>query len=112
MAKGACSGSAHTKSDFSAGSDGDLTGMTVCDPLSHANATSRATTRSPRSSIDLPDGGCRAIGLGTSVEDSFPSRAGSTGLSLSPSALESLKEVGPRPSKGGGGGGGGGSPGP
>ena len=46
-------------------------------------------------------GGRSAIGLGTSVEDSFPLRAGSVGLSPSSSALESLKEVGPSPSKGG-----------
>ena len=75
--------------------------MKVYDPLSHANATSRVVACSPRSSLDLPNGGCRAIGLGTSVEDSFPSRARATGLSPSPSALESLKEVGPSPSKGG-----------
>ena len=92
MAKGAYSRLAHTKLDFSVGRDGDLTGMKVCDPLSHANATPRAMARSPRSSLDL---------LGTSVEDSFPSRARSVCLSSSPSALESLKEAGPSPSKGG-----------
>ena len=56
-AAGVCLGSAHTKSDFSVGRDGDLMGMKVCDPLSHANATSRAAIRSPKLSLDLPDGG-------------------------------------------------------
>ena len=107
VAKGACSGSAHTKSDFSARRDGDLTGMKVYDPLNHANVALGAAALSPRLFLDLPDGGCRAIGLGTSMEDPILSRVGSAGLSPSPLAWESLKEDGLSPSKGGGGGGGG-----
>ena len=62
--------------------------MQACDPLSHAIATSRAAARSP----DLPDGGCRAIMLGSSTEVS-PSRAGPEGLSPN--------EDGTSPSRGG-----------
>ena len=81
MANGACLGSAHTKSNFLARSDGDLTGKKVCDPLSHANAASRAAVLSLSLSLDLPDGESRANGLGTSVEDPILSRAKSTALS-------------------------------
>ena len=67
VAKGVSLGSTHTKLDFSAGRDGGLTGKQVCDPLSHANATSRATTHSPRSSPDHLDwgggGGGGGVGL-------------------------------------------------
>ena len=93
VAKGTCSGSAHTKSNFSVERGGDLTGMKVCDPLNHANATSKAVARSPRSSLDLPDGGVLGYWAGKSMEDSFPSRVGLAGLSPSPSALENLEEM-------------------
>ena len=72
-------GSAHTKFDLRAGRNGDLMAMQAGDPLSHAIATSRAAARSPRSALDLPDGGCRVMMLGTPTEDS-PSKAGKEGL--------------------------------
>ena len=54
-AKGASSGSTHTKFDLCAGRNGDLMAMQAGDPLSHAIATSRAAARSPRSAPDLPE---------------------------------------------------------
>ena len=92
VAKGASSRSAHTKSNVLAGRDGDLMAMHACDPLSHAIATSRAAARSPRSAPDHPDGGGRAIMLGSSTKVS-PSRAGPEGLSPN--------EAGTSPSRGG-----------
>ena len=92
VAKGASSGSAHTKFDLRAGRNGDLMTMHAGDPLSHAIATSRAAASSPRSAPDLPDGGCRVMMLGTPTEDS-PSKAGPKGLSPN--------EVGASPLKGG-----------
>ena len=79
MAKGASSGSAHTKFDWRARRKGDLMAMQVGDPLSHAIATSRAAARSPRTAPD-PDGGCRVKMLGTLTVDP-PSKARPEGLS-------------------------------
>ena len=92
MAKGASSGSAHTKFDLRARRNGDVMAMQTGDPLSHAIATSRATACSLRSAPDLPDGGCRVMMLGTPMEDS-PSKTEPEWLSPN--------EVGTSPLKGG-----------
>ena len=96
VAKGASSGSAHTKFDLQAGRNGDLMVMQACDPLSHTIATSREAARSPRSAPDLPDGGCREMMLGTPTEDS-PSRTGPEGLSPNEAGTSPLKGGESRP---------------
>ena len=96
VAKGASLGSAHTKFDLRAGRNGDLMAMQAGDPLSHAIATSRATARSPRSALDLPDGGCRVMMLGTPTEDS-PSKARKEGLSSNEVGTSPLKGEESRP---------------
>ena len=72
VAKGASSGSAHTKSDWRAGTTGELMGMHISD----------AAARSPRTAPDH-DMGCRVEQMETPTVD-LPSKAGPEWLMTGP----------------------------